>query len=220
MWGGRRWHSSLLSLDGGMLPLAGLSNVYRARLLSILSILLTIWLLVACSTLTNQAPGPTEPALPSRLLAPAAMDPCRLVLQDEAEAILGGALPSDPLRETYQPQAGEDGHVPSVSCTYLRASAEGMGVVAVFLITQPLSVEELWLLVRETPAGIEPEPVPAIGDAAFWESNPDVPEEGLLSFLEGDVALIVQLFVPTADNASLLAHAKQLALQALERVER
>jgi hypothetical protein len=194
---------------------------YRSFLQPVSLFLLTC-LLMACAPAVGQrtqaARATATPAF--KPIAGAVMDPCQLVLIGEAEALLGGAPFPEPIRDTYQPVAGEEGRVPSVSCTYLRESAEGVGVVAVFLITQPLSAEELWLLVRDTPGGVEPLPVAGVGDVAFWESNPGAPEEAVLSLLHESTALIVQIYVSGLDNATMLSHATQLGLQALERLER
>ena len=120
------------------------------------------------------------------------IDACALVTKAEAEEVLGQPV-SEP---TSQPFGG-------ATCTYLPAEAPTSGAVSIIVLTG-VSKDEFH---EHVEAGADP--VPDVGDEAFWHGF-------VLSVLKGDVEFVLGVKLPAGDNA--LEAAKGLALKVVERI--
>lgn len=159
-------------------------------------------------------PAPARPASPAPIrqptpaparFSPAAAggpDPCALVTQAEAEAVLGGASPGPHVRRTALLS----------QCQYALATAGDGPADAVTVQVFPGNGPLAWQLRRETFTKTNPtvQAVAGVGDAAFWVGD----QSALFVTSRG---AIFAVRVP-GSGASALANAKALAIAAVGRL--
>jgi hypothetical protein len=107
----------------------------------------------------------------------------------------------------------------SITCTYRPAVGASGSQVAVTLVTRPLSKREFRALTHVLPPGARVEPVSSVGDVAYWEVEAGQPG-GVLSVLDGSVAVVIQVGAARSGRAEPLETAKELARRALDGIRR
>ncbi len=153
---------------------------------------------------TSPTPGrqPSSVAARATPAAAAGPDPCALVTQAEAEAVLAGPS-GGPQRERTALLS---------QCQYATATPSGDAVNAVTVQVFPGSGPATWQLRRATFTKTDPtvQPVAGVGDEAFWVAD----QRALFVTSHG---VIFDVRVPGSGPAAL-ANAKALALKAVARL--
>lgn len=139
----------------------------------------------------------------------ASSSPCSFLKEKTIRQLLGGK-PSIPV-ELERTDVSD-------TCTYLRANGNKISLVKFGFIKRGMEREEFASLAREVPKGVRTRPVTSIGDLAFWEFDPEVTNGGILSILEGESPLVIQLILPGKERLDPLGEAIRVA-RAIEKVD-